>query len=66
MNSRTGRKWFAECVDRVSKWCETSVGAWAAAEAPAVATGMRDAVIVATVTEFGSPSRPNVFGGDWL
>jgi hypothetical protein len=35
-------------------------------ESPVVVPAMRDAMVVAAVTEFGSPSRPNVFGGGWL
>ncbi|MEV6339061.1 hypothetical protein AB0M12_30640 [Nocardia vinacea] len=59
MNSQAVRQWCTAGVDRISQWCEISAGAWAAVEAPAVATGMRDAVMVAAVTEFGSPSEPN-------
>ncbi|WP_433713749.1 hypothetical protein ACQP2U_05910 [Nocardia sp. CA-084685] len=44
---------------------ELSAGFWTAVEAPTVATGMRDAVMVAAVTEFGSPSSPNRAGGRW-
>ncbi|WP_433727204.1 hypothetical protein ACQP0C_35430 [Nocardia sp. CA-129566] len=50
------RRWITECVDRIAWWCEIGSGAWTAVEAPAVATGMRDAVAVAAITEFGSPT----------
>ncbi|MFX0580288.1 hypothetical protein [Nocardia nepalensis] len=60
------RRWITECVDRIAQWCEFSSGAWATVEAPAVATAMRDAVVVAAITEFGSPGGPNVAAGGWL
>ncbi|MFI6363565.1 hypothetical protein ACIBG0_12540 [Nocardia sp. NPDC050630] len=65
MNSQTVRQWCTAGVDRISRWCELSAGFWTAVEAPTVATGMRDAVMVAAVTEFGSPSSPNLAGGRW-
>ncbi|MGW4770451.1 hypothetical protein ACWEO2_20690 [Nocardia sp. NPDC004278] len=51
------RRWLIECVDRIAWWCEIGSGAWTAVEAPAVATGMCDAVAVAAITEFGWPTK---------
>ncbi|MFE9325819.1 hypothetical protein ACIHDR_30020 [Nocardia sp. NPDC052278] len=66
MNSQAVRQWCTAGVDRISRWCEISAAAWITVEAPTVTTGMRDAVMAAAVTEFGSPVRPNVAGGGCL
>ncbi|WP_433522914.1 hypothetical protein ACQPZ2_38650 [Nocardia pseudovaccinii] len=65
MNSQAVRQWCTAGVDRISRWCEISAGAWTTVEAPTVTTGMRDAVVAAAVIEFGSPLRPNVAGGGY-